>query len=83
MKSTIKWLVGGNAIAFPSIIRWVTPKIGIERRLKLLRHYVGRQKSYAGSERINDEVAETRVAARNEELRDLNRTSEDEQRNRD
>jgi hypothetical protein len=61
----------------------VTPKIGIERRLKLLRHYVGRQKSYAGSERINDEVAETRVAARNEELRDLNRTSEDEQRNRD
>ncbi len=69
MKPTIDGLVGGNAIAFLSVIGWVTPKIGIERRLKLLCHYVGRQKSYTGSECINDEVAETCVAARHRELR--------------
>jgi len=68
MKSTIKWLVGANVIAFPSVIRWVTLKSGSKRRLELLRHNVGRQKSCAGSECINDEVAETCVAARNGKL---------------
>ncbi len=62
-------MFGANAFAFPSAIRWVAPKIGIERRLKLLRHYVGRQRSYAGSECINDEGVETCVAARHRELR--------------
>ena len=78
MKTTINRLVGGNAIAFPSVIRLVPPKIGIERRLELSRHHVGCQISYAGSECINDEVAETRMAARHRELRDLDRASEDD-----
>jgi hypothetical protein len=67
----------------PSVICLVTRKIGVDRRFELPRHQVGYQKSYAGGECINDEVADTCVAARRGKLRDLDRASEDDQRDRD
>ena len=66
-----------------SVICFETREIGNERHFELSRHHVGCQKSYAGGECINDEVAETCVAARHKELRDLDRASEDDERNRD